>query len=86
MNSELVEVLLEVGFVATIIKLLFNKVSNDINSNSNDINIIKDEFKKTQLIIFKDFVSKEDFKDSINKLSKKLDKIFDKLERKKDKS
>jgi hypothetical protein len=78
LDFKLLEFLFSATIVVSLLKIIYDKLNTDIKKVSKEIELLEQKINKLEIYALKNFIEKEDFKESINNLSIKLDKIFEK--------
>lgn len=75
-NFELFEFVFSAGVIIALIKIIYDKLNVDIKKVNKEIEFLESKINKLEVYMLKNFIEKHDFKESIEHLSLKLDKIF----------
>jgi hypothetical protein len=84
-DYEIIRLALGTGILTTILKLIYNRISSDISSAHKKISVIEQEIRRIEIETSKNYLEKEEFKYTFDVLSKRFEKIIDKLENKENK-
>ena len=77
-SFEFLEFFFSAGVVLGLLKIIYDKLNVDIKKINIEIELMEVKINKLEVYMLKNFIEKNDFKESIECLSLKLYKIFNK--------
>ena len=85
-ETEILRISIELSILGVLLKIIYNKINSEIAKLDKEIKNNSLSINDIRVDIPKSYVSKHSFETVVNRIEVKLDKIYDKLEKKVDRN